>query len=301
MKKILLVCFTLVFVWSCGDSTVMNDQNPMNEDTGTITEEPQNTTEAPQDTTTEPVDTGEVVVPDFPDAPEPPDPNLSNALGSDRAAAAASGFCESQKQLQILSTSIIRAYSSKGNGNDNYYCGGTANFTEDGMMFDIELVDYCANARDQQVTINAIIQGETESGANFTSDIEQLVIEGDGVNLSVDGNTWDGRADDMFMNLNISDLVNNIEIALEGVNIKHNSKTKNGEFDLGYLNIPDVGKFYFKFITHFNAEFTEGMLFIYGEGEQLIIISADNGTITVVYKEDKRDPGTLLTQTSCGS
>ena len=33
----------------------------------------------------------------------------------------------------------------------------------------------------------------------------------------------------------------------------------------------------------------------------LIIVSADSGTITVVYKENKRDPGTLLTQTSCGS
>ena len=146
-----------------------------------------------------------------------------------------------------------------------------------------------------------MINGEVDSGANFFSEIEALSIEGDSINLSLDGKTRYGRVDDMWMYLNISDLVNNIEIGLEKTNIKHNSKTQNGEFDLGFLVIPDVGKFYFKFINHFNPELTEGMLFIYGEGEQLIIISADNGTITVVYKEDKRDPGTLLTQTSCGS
>ncbi|MEJ2179315.1 MAG: hypothetical protein P8Y28_02515 [Gammaproteobacteria bacterium] len=248
------------------------------------------TLDAPQDTTTNPVD---AVVPELPDAPAAPVPNLSNTLNNTKASAAASGFCESQKQLQILSTSLLSAFSSKGNGTDKNYCGGTANFTEDGMMFDIELTDYCVNARGQQVTMDGLIKGEIESGANFTSDINQLSVVGEGVNLSLDGNTWDGRADDMFMNLNISDLLNNIEISLEGVNIKK------GEFDLGYLNIPEVGTFYFKFITHFNADFTEGMLFIYGEGEQLTIISADNGTITVVYKENKQDPGTLLTQTSC--
>jgi hypothetical protein len=291
MKKIVLVALLfLPLLWSCGDGSDMN-QNPMNESPGL--------TDTPQDTTSDqPVDT---VVPDLPDAPAPPEPNLSNALSSSTASAVASGFCNSQKQLQILSTSLISAYSPKGNGPDIYYCGGTANFTEDGMLFDIELTDYCVNARDQQVMLNAMIQGEIESGANFTSNIDQLTIEGDGINLSLDGNTWDGRADDMFLNLNISDLINSIEIGLEGVNIKHNSKTKNGEFDLGYLNLPGVGKFYFKFITHFNPEFTEGMLFIYGEGEQLIIISADNGNITVVYKVDRHDPGTLLTQTSCGS
>ena len=284
MKNTFLLIFTLLFVWSCGDSTTINGQDPMIEDTDT-------TLDAPQDTTTNPVD---AVIPELPDAPAAPVPNLSNTLSNTKASAAASGFCESQKQLQILSTSLLSAFSSKGNGTDKNYCGGTANFTEDGMMFDIELTDYCVNARGQQVTLDGLIKGEIESGANFTSDISEFSVVGEGVNLSLDGNTWDGRADDMFMNLNISDLLNNIEISLEGVNIKK------GEFDLGYLNIPEVGTFYFKFITHFNADFTEGMLFIYGEGEQLTIISADNGTITVVYKENKQDPGTLLTQTSCG-
>ena len=284
MKNTFLLIFTLLFVWSCGDSTTINGQDPMIEETDT-------TLDAPQDTTTNPVD---AVIPELPDAPAAPVPNLSNTLSNTKASAAASGFCESQKQLQILSTSLLSAFSSKGNGTDKNYCGGTANFTEDGMMFDIELTDYCVNARGQQVTVDGLIKGEIESGANFTSDINQLSVVGEGVNLSLDGSTWDGRADDMFMNLNISDLLNNIEFSLEGVNIKK------GEFDLGYLNIPEVGTFYFKFITHFNADYTEGMLFIYGEGEQLTIISADNGTITVVYKENKQDPGTLLTQTSCG-
>ena len=284
MKNTFLLIFTLLFVWSCGDSTMINGQDPMTEDTDT-------TLDAPQDTTTNPVD---AVVPELPDAPAAPVPNLSNTLSNTKASAAASGFCESQKQLQILSTSLLSAFSSKGNGTDKNYCGGTASLTENGMMFDIELADYCVNARGQQVTMDGLIKGEIESGANFTSDINQLSVVGEGFNLSLDGNTWDGRADDMFMNLNISDLLNDIEISLEGVNIKK------GEFDLGYLNIPGVGIFYFKFITHFNADFTEGMLFIYGEGEQLTIISADNGTITVVYKENKQDPGTLLTQTSCG-
>ncbi|WP_455220798.1 hypothetical protein [Kaarinaea lacus] len=292
MKKILLLlALFLPLLWSCGNgSSTMNNQDPM--DGGNITD-------APQDTTTQ--EPGSTDVPVLPDAPEAPVPNLSSALSSSTANAVASGFCDSQKQLQILSTSLISAYSPKDNGSDSYYCGGTANFTENGLLFDIELTDYCVNARGQQVTLNAMIHGETESGANFTSDISQLTVEGDGVNLSLDGNTWDGRADDMFMNLNISDLAHNIELGLEGVNIKHNSKTKNGEFDLGYLNLPGVGKFYFKFITHFNPELTEGMLFIYGEAEQVIIISADNGGITVVYKVDRHDPGILLTQTSCGS
>ncbi|MDX1812536.1 MAG: hypothetical protein R3240_11345 [Gammaproteobacteria bacterium] len=293
MKKLLLLlALFLPFLWSCGNgSTSMNNQDPMNGGSDII--------DTPQDTTNQ--DPGSTEVPVLPDAPEPPDPNLSNALSISTASAAASGFCDSQKQLQVLSTSLMSAYSPKGNGPDIYYCGGTANFTEDGMLFDIELTDYCVNARGHQVMLNGMIHGETDSGANFFSDIPQLTIEGDGINLSLDGTTRYGRADDMFMDLNISDLVNNIEIGLEDVNIKHNSKTKNGEFDLGYLNLPNVGKFYFKFITHFNPELTEGMLFIYGEADQVIIISADNGNLTVVYKVDRHDPGTLLTQTSCGS
>lgn len=275
MKKTVLLAFTLSLLWSCGDGTTMGTPDPMNGNPG-ITENPQ-----------QPIS--------VPDAPAAPVPNLSDTMDNTKASAAAGGFCESQKQLQILSTSLLSAYTSKGNGADVNYCGGSANFSSEGGQFSIELADYCVNARGQQVTLNGLINGATESGANFTSDIVELTIEGAGVNLSLDGNTWDGRADDMFMNLNISDLVNTIEAGLEGVNIKK------GEFDLGYLVMPNVGRFYFKFITHFNAELTEGMLFIYGEAEQVIIISADSGALTVVYKQNRQDPGTLLTQTSCGS
>jgi len=282
MKKILLSAVILPFLWSCGNgSSTMNDQNPM--DGGT--------TQGP----------GGTDVPVLQDAPAPPEPNLSYALSNSVAGAASSGFCDAQKQLQILSASLISAYSSRGNKSDPYYCGGTAVHTPNGDSFGIELTDYCANVRGQQVTLNGSITGQVDSGSNFFSDIQQLTIEGDGINLSLDGTTRYGRIDDMFMTLNISDLVNNIEVGLEEVNLKDNAKTHYGEFDLGYLNLPNVGKFYFKFITHFNAELTEGMLFIYGEADQVIIISADSGTITVVYKENKQDPGTLISQTSCGS
>lgn len=223
------------------------------------------------------------------------DTQQSTPITDTNVSAAASGFCNSQRQLQILSTSLLSAYAVKGNAADGNYCGGTSELTEDGMNFDINVDNYCVNARGQQVTINASISGAVESGANFTSDIHNLTVQGTGVDLEVAGNTWDGRADDMFMNLSISDLINAIQIGLDDVNIK------NGEFDLGYLNLPNVGLFKFKFIEHFNTDNTAGMLFIYGEQEQLIIISADNGDITVVYKKDKRDPGTLITGTSCGS
>jgi hypothetical protein len=279
MKKIFLLALALPIICSCGNGSTTVGQDPVNNgDPGVL--------DTPQDP---------VVVPELPDAPAPPEPNLSDTLNSAKASAAASGFCDSQKQLRILSTSLLSAYASKGNGADTNYCGGSAEFTQNGPQFGIALADYCVNARGQQVTLNGIINGVTESGANFTSDIVELTIEGAGVNMSLDGDTYAGRADDMFMNLNISDLVNAIETGLEGVNIKK------GEFDLGYLVLPNVGRFYFKFITHFNGDWTEGMLFIYGEGEQVIIVSADNGTLTVVYKETRHDAGTLLTQTSCGS
>lgn len=258
MKKLFLLSFILTFVWSCGN-------NSMSEDPGL-----NQGVDAVDTLGTTPIT----------------DTNVS---------AAASGFCESQRQLQILSTSLLSAYAVKGNGSDTNYCGGTSELIEDGMNFDINVDNYCVNARGQQVTMNAAISGAIESGANFTSDIHNLTVQGDGVDLEVTGNTWDGRADDMFMNLNISDLVNAINVGLEDVNIK------NGEFDFGYLNLPDIGRFKFKFIEHFNADNTQGMLFIYGEQEQLVIISADNGNITVVYKKDKHDPGTLITETSCGS
>ena len=206
MKKLFLLSFILPFAWSCGNNSM------------------------PQDTTQNP-------------GVNPVDVLDTTPITENNVTAAASGFCESQRQLQILSTSLLSAYAVKGNGSDTNYCGtGTSELIEDGMNFDINVNNYCVAARGQEVTLNATISGAIESGANFTSDIYNLAIEGTGVDLEVSGNTWDGRADDMFMNLNISDLVNAINVGLEDVNIK------NGEFDFGYLNLPNIGRFKFKFI-----------------------------------------------------
>lgn len=261
MKKLFLLPFVLTFAWACGNNSMPEGQG-LTQDVDSV----------------ESLDVLETK------------PITDNNVISD----AASGFCDSQRQLQILSTSLLSAYAARGNGSDMNYCGGTSELTEDGLNFEINIDNYCVAARGQQVTLNASISGAVESGANFTSDIHDLTIEGEGVDLDITGNTWDGRADDMFMNLDISDLANAIDLSLEYVNIKK------GEFDFGYLNLPDVGRFKFKFIDHFNADNTAGMLFIYGDQkDELIIISADNGDITVVYQENKQDPGTLIGNTSC--
>lgn len=263
MKKLFLLSFVLTSVWSCGGSTTP-------EDTGAAQ--------------------GGV------DSVESLDVLETNPVTDDNIGATASGFCESQKQLQILSTSLLSTYAVKGNGSDMNYISGTSELIEDGLNFDINVDNYRIEARGQEVVLNASISGAIESGANFTSDINNLTIQGDGVDLQTSGNTWDGRADDMFMNLDISDLTHAIELSLEYTNIKK------GEFDFGYLNLPGVGRFKYQFIDHFNADNTQGMLFIYGDQPgEMIIISADNGQITVVYKKDKQDSGTLITGTSCDS
>ena len=158
MKKILLLlALFLPFLWSCGNGSSMNNQYPMDGGSDII--------DTPQDTTLE--EPGSTEVPVLPDAPKSPDSNMSNALNISTASAAVSGFCDSQKQLQILSTSLMSAYSPKGNGPDIYYCGGTAHFTEDGALFDIELTDYCVNARGHQVMLNGMIHGKTDSGEGY--------------------------------------------------------------------------------------------------------------------------------------
>ena len=53
-------------------------------------------------------------------------------------------------------------------------------------------------------------------------------------------------------------------------------------------------------IDHFNADLTDGMLFIYGIGEELLILTAEMGIVTVVYKQDRHDPGVLV-ESSCSS
>ncbi|MGD8639007.1 MAG: hypothetical protein PVG89_00175 [Gammaproteobacteria bacterium] len=270
MKKLFLLSFVLVFLWSCGGNGGSTTNTGINEDSNIP----------------EPV--GGI------DSVESLDILDTDPISNNNISAAVSGFCDNQKKLQILSTSLLSAYAAKGNGADTNFCGtGTAELIEDGMNFELNVADYCVNARGQQVTLNADISGMVESGANFTSDIHSMTIEGNNIDLDISGITWDGRADDMFLNLDISDLTSDTSTALEYVNIKK------GEFDFGYLNLPNVGRFKFKFIDHFNADNTTGMLFIYGEGEDYIVVSADEGSITAVYKVDRQDPGTLVTGTSC--
>lgn len=219
--------------------------------------------------------------------------NQNTDLNTDTSTLIANGFCSAQTQLQMVSTGLLSAYSVKGNGSDLNYCGGEISLSEDDPNFEIAINDYCFNFRDQQLTLNGNIIGAIESGANFTSKIPQLTITGEAVDLSISGETWDGRADDMFISIAVTDNISGETIALDEVSIKK------GELDFGFITLADLGRFEFKFIEHFNAELTQGQLFFYGADEELVIITADNGTITVVYKASKLDPGTLL-DSSCG-
>ena len=267
MKKLLLFTFLIPLLWSCSNgSGGPNDSNAFTDvsdnSSGSGTTEPDVT---------------------------PIDVNMS------MAANIADAFCLNQRKLQVMSTSLLSAFSPKGNQPDSNYCGGNAELMENGLDFEIHVNDYCVNARGQQVTLNGDIYGTVESGANFvTSQIEDLSIVGTGVDMVVVGNTWDGRDDDMFVNLDISDAVLNNQVGLEFVNIKK------GEIDFGYFNFDGIGSVEFKFIKHFNDDNTEGQIFIYGEGEKLLILSGDNGVVTAVYQEDRHDPGTWVETTQCG-
>ena len=256
MKQLVLLVCVLPIVWSCGD-------NANNLSTGTP--KTQNQTQI-----------------------------TGIDLNSETAATVANNFCTYQKPLQIISTSLLSAYSVKGNGSDLNYCGGTAALNENGLNFDIALSDYCVNAIDAQYLLNGTIYGVVESGANFTSDIPDLSIVGNGVDLLVTGNTRDGRADDMFINLTINDQITATQLIIEDISIKK------GELDFGYITFPDLGPVKFKFIDHFNPELTKGQVFFYGANEEITIVSADNGSITVVYKESKLDAGILLESNCSG-
>jgi hypothetical protein len=207
----------------------------------------------------------------------------------------ADNFCANETKFKLLSTSLLSAFSAKGNGSDMNYCGGSSEFTENGEEFNIALTNYCVQFREQQVLLNGTINGVTDSGANFFSSIiPNVTIAGEGVDLSFSGNTWYGRADDMFMNLVITDHTTGNSIDLEETNIKK------GEFDFGLFSFDEVGPYEFKFIKHFNADLTEGQLFIYGVGEELLILTAEEGIVTVVFKRDRHDPGVLV-ESSCSS
>ena len=99
----------------------------------------------------------------------------------------------------------------------------------------------------------------------------------------------------MFLTLTITDNISAQQIVLEEVNIKK------GEIDFGFFRFGDVGPYEFKFINHFNDDLTEGLLFIYGQGEELLILTAEDGGVSVVHKKDKRDPGEWVTSESCNT
>ena len=220
--------------------------------------------------------------------------NQTSDLNTENSSALANNFCSAQTRLQMVATGLLSAYSVKSNGSDLNYCGGEIILGEDNPDFDISINEYCYIFRDQQLTLNGKIIGAVESGANFTSEIPEITLVGDNVDLTLSGRTWDGRADDMFISLVIADNISGEDIVLDEVSIKK------GELDFGYITFSDLDRIKFKFIEHFNAELTQGQLFFYGNDDELVIITADNGTITVVYKESKLDPGTLL-EANCGA
>ncbi|WP_455204776.1 hypothetical protein [Kaarinaea lacus] len=215
-------------------------------------------------------------------------------LNANNSVALANQFCANRNMLQVLSTSLLSAYSVKDNGSDLNYCGGSIGLDEEGLNFDINISDYCVNARGQQVTLNGDISGATESGANFTSTINNLTIVGSTTNLSIDGTSWDGRADDMFISLNVFDHAKDEQLYIDDVSIKK------GELDFGYITFSGMDATEFKFIDYFNAELTQGQVFFYGTNDEILILSADNGAITAVLKQSKTDSGTLL-NTNCDS
>ena len=259
MKKFIILLLSLFWLWSCGGNS-------------------SNTTTASIADTTNP---GSATL-------------TSSPLTNDSMSAVAGNFCACETKFKMLSTSLLSAYSSKGNGSDLNYCGGSNAYSKDGDNFKIELNNYCVNFRGQHLTLNGTINGVTDSGANFFSSIiPDLSITGKNVDLSVSGSTKYGRADDMFLDITIDDNITAKQIIFQDVNIKK------GEFDLGYFTFDNVGPYEFKFIDHFNADYTAGMLFIYGTGDDYLILSADQGIITVVYKKDRHDPGTLIDVPNC--
>lgn len=263
MKKLLLITLTLSILSSCGGTDSTTNSNIDVSPSGVTNER----------TTT------------------------NNATDSGINLAIADNFCSNETKLKLLSTSLLSAFAVKGNGADLNYCGGSSELlVTDSTNFNIILDNYCVNFRNQQAVLNGTINGTVESGANFVSSIiPNLTITGDNLNLSVTGTTYNGRADDMFISLSIEDKINNIETSLENVSIKK------GELDFGLFSFNNVGPYEFKFIDHFNEDLTKGMLFIYGEGEELLILTAENGIVTVVHKLNKKDPGSLIDSTSCNN
>jgi len=217
--------------------------------------------------------------------------NQQSSLTPASANNLANAFCASQNTLQIVATSFLSVYSVMGNGSDLNYCGGTLLLNKDGLNFDISMTDYCVNAAGQEVIINGGIDGMVETGGDFSSNIYGMRVVSDGIDLSVSGNTWNGRADEQFMRLNIIDNMTATKILIEEASLK------NGEFDYGYITFPDLGRFEFRFIANFNADLSQGQVYIYADSGQAISITATNGGLAVIYNAAETDPGVTLNST----
>ena len=200
----------------------------------------------------------------------------------------ANAYCTNQRKLQLISASLLSAYSPKGNGTDTTKCGGENLYNDDGTNFSLQLNDYCIVNRGEKYTLNGSITGATESGSNFTSTIAGLSIQGKDVDLNISGDSYAGRADDNFVNLQILDNLTKAQYSIE------KSSVKKGEFDFGDATFPQFASTHFQFITHFNEDNTEGLLYFYGSADDKIIISGDNGMITAIYSVDRHDSGTWL-------
>lgn len=214
--------------------------------------------------------------------PAPSTPE-TQAMYADQIAHA-NAYCVYQKKMQIISSSLLSAYTKPAGGNNAHY-----EYVTDGITFNISLTDYTVNVRGTTVVLNGDIDGTVDSGANFFSTINLLNIAGDNINLDITGSTRDGRADDNFVDLKVTN--HNDYTPLFQMN---DVSIKKGEFDFGDITFDNLSKIPFKFIDYFNADNTTGLLFLYGQGDDKTIISGDNGMITAVYSTSKQDPGTWL-------
>jgi hypothetical protein len=270
MSRLIHALVLIPVITACGNSgTSNNTTNPL--DTGSSKSTTSDSTSTSADSPT----------------PSPNNPG-ADAMYAEQIAQA-NGYCVNQKKLQIISTSLLSAYTPKGNRSDLNYCGGENVYNVDGANFTLQLNNYCVNARGQQVVLNGRISGQTDSGSNFFSTIiEDLTIAGEGIDLDITGSTRDGRADDNFVDLQVTDNNDGSQLSLNDTSIKK------GEFDFGDVTFDGSSQIPFKFIDYFNPDNTTGLLFLYGQGEDFTVVSGDKGMITAVYKKDRHDPGTWL-------
>lgn len=264
MRKLLILCFVLPFFWACSNGGGNAGDNLDGNNTSELGTKPGTHNEQRVDLTT------------------------------DTATDLADNFCASHKNLQAFSKSFLGVMSVMSNHPLTGSCGGGVSYEKDGTNFTVLATDYCDDAAGRALTANGTVTGTVESGANFTSDVPSFHITGQGIDITMSGHTWDGRYNDMFLSMSMTDNLTGTVVELSDVNIKK------GELDIGLMTFADLGKFEFKVIKHFNNELTEGQLFFYGDNGETIIMTAENGSISVVLTESKQDQGTWL-DSSCYS